>query len=176
MCHRNLYKSIAKTIYNKKAISAEKSILGENSTSQCYVEAKTRHRVSLVSAHVTTLEEDLKQQPLCQDSPKDVLSDSGLEIELAIPFVPNRDPPDTPQQSELGEVACIIIHQKEVVTNSSSIWADIWIKDLIPISKTSYGSSMEHMQVRCHRARSLPKPGFHHLYNCVFQQCWIDGI
>ncbi|GFV61400.1 uncharacterized protein TNCV_446161 [Trichonephila clavipes] len=66
---------------------------------------KTRHRVRLfVSAHVTTLEEDLKQQPLCQDSPKDVLSDSGLEIELAIPFVPNRDPPDTPQQSELGEV------------------------------------------------------------------------
>ncbi|GFY27598.1 uncharacterized protein TNCV_910491 [Trichonephila clavipes] len=55
-------------------------------------------------SHVTTLEEDLKQQPLCQDSPKDVLSDSGLEIKLAIPFVPNRDPPDTPQQSELGEV------------------------------------------------------------------------
>ncbi|GFW77232.1 uncharacterized protein TNCV_2726621 [Trichonephila clavipes] len=43
--------------------------------------------------------------------------------------------------------SCIIIHQNEVVTNSSSIWADIWIKDLIPISKTSYGSSMEHMQV-----------------------------
>ncbi|GFX14630.1 hypothetical protein TNCV_4016281 [Trichonephila clavipes] len=43
-----------------------------------YNEAKTRHRVSLVSAHVTTLEEDLKQQPLCQDSPKDVLSDSDL--------------------------------------------------------------------------------------------------
>ncbi|GFX71407.1 uncharacterized protein TNCV_2454181 [Trichonephila clavipes] len=78
------------------------------------------------------LEEDLKQQPLCQDSPKDVLSDSGLEIELAIPFVPNRDPPDTPQQSELGQCG--------------------------------------------HRARSLPKPGFHHLYNCVFQHCWIDGI
>ncbi|GFX91737.1 uncharacterized protein TNCV_3529361 [Trichonephila clavipes] len=53
---------------------------------------------------LATLEEDLKQQPLCQDSPKDVLSDSGLEIELAFPFVPNRDPPDTPQQSELGEV------------------------------------------------------------------------
>ncbi|GFV75296.1 uncharacterized protein TNCV_1481421 [Trichonephila clavipes] len=50
------------------------------------------------------LEEDLKQQTLCQDSPKDVLVGSGLEIELAIPFVPNRDPPDTPQQSELGEV------------------------------------------------------------------------
>ncbi|GFW17447.1 hypothetical protein TNCV_3240771 [Trichonephila clavipes] len=29
---------------------------------------------------------------------------SRLEIELVIPFVPNRDPPDTPQQSELGEV------------------------------------------------------------------------
>ncbi|GFV84220.1 uncharacterized protein TNCV_3038801 [Trichonephila clavipes] len=43
--------------------------------------------------------------------------------------------------------SCIIIHQNEVVTNSSSIWADIWIKGLIPISKTSYGSSMEHMQV-----------------------------
>ncbi|GFU54536.1 uncharacterized protein TNCV_3024981 [Trichonephila clavipes] len=97
-------------------------------------------------AHVTTLEEDLKQQPLCQDSPKDVLSDSSLDIELAIPFVPNRDPPDTPQQSELG--SCIIIHQNEVVTNSSSIWADIWIKGLIPTSKTSYGSSMEHMQVK----------------------------
>ncbi|GFV22398.1 uncharacterized protein TNCV_4380961 [Trichonephila clavipes] len=97
--------------------------------------------------HVTTLEEDLKQQPLCQDCPKNVLSDSGLEIELAIPFVQNRDPPDTPQQSELGERSCIIIHQNEVVTNSSSIWADIWIKDLIPISKTSYGFSMEHMKV-----------------------------
>ncbi|GFV35161.1 uncharacterized protein TNCV_2295661 [Trichonephila clavipes] len=76
---------------------------GENHPSPS-LEANTRHRVSLVSAHVTTLEEDLKQQPLCQDSPKDVLSDSGLEIELVIPFFPNRDPPDTPQQSELGEV------------------------------------------------------------------------
>ncbi|GFU81035.1 uncharacterized protein TNCV_1277801 [Trichonephila clavipes] len=45
-----------------------------------------------------------KAATLCQDSAKDVLSDSGLEIELAIPFVPNRDLPDTPQQSELGEV------------------------------------------------------------------------
>ncbi|GFT93288.1 uncharacterized protein TNCV_2220451 [Trichonephila clavipes] len=111
-----------------------------------FKEAKTRHRVSLVSAHVTTLEEDLKQQPLCEDSPKDVLSDSGLEIELAIPFI----------QTVILQIllknpssvrSCIIIHQNEVVTNSRSIWADIWIKDLIPISKTSYGSSMEHMQV-----------------------------
>ncbi|GFV88535.1 uncharacterized protein TNCV_1243481 [Trichonephila clavipes] len=70
----------------------------------CCRRSEDQTQVSLVSAHVTTLEEDLKQQPLCQDSPKDVLSDSGLEIKLAIPFVPNRDPPDTPQQSELGEV------------------------------------------------------------------------
>ncbi|GFV56033.1 uncharacterized protein TNCV_2266191 [Trichonephila clavipes] len=78
------------------------------------------------------LEEDLKQQPLCQDSPKDVtlISDLGLEMELAIPFVPNRDPPDTPQQSGASVRSCIIIHQNEVVTNSSSIWADIWIKGL----------------------------------------------
>ncbi|GFS49516.1 uncharacterized protein TNCV_2968191 [Trichonephila clavipes] len=79
---------------------------------------KRRPEVSLVSAHVTTLEEDLKQQPLCQGSPKDVLSDSGLEIELAIPFVPNRDLPDTPQQSELGEV--VHYHPSEFVTNKAA--------------------------------------------------------
>ncbi|GFV53122.1 hypothetical protein TNCV_4129361 [Trichonephila clavipes] len=27
-----------------------------------------------------------------------------------------------------------------------------------------------------HRVRSLPKPLFHPLRNCVFQQCWIDDI
>ncbi|GFV22137.1 hypothetical protein TNCV_4487861, partial [Trichonephila clavipes] len=48
--------------------------------------------------HVTTLEEDLKQQPLCQDSPKDVLSEFRSGIELAIPFVPNHDPQILPQQ------------------------------------------------------------------------------
>ncbi|GFV13511.1 hypothetical protein TNCV_2023701 [Trichonephila clavipes] len=66
--------------------------------------------------------EDLKQQPLCQDSPKDVLSDSGLEIELAIPFVPNRDPPRYSSTIRAQVRSCIIIHQNEVVTNSSSIW------------------------------------------------------
>ncbi|GFV83948.1 uncharacterized protein TNCV_1479501 [Trichonephila clavipes] len=95
---------------------------------------------------------------------------SGLELELAIPFVPNRDP-QILLNNPSSVRSCNIIYQNKVVTNSSSIWADIWIKDLIPISKTSYGSSMEHIQVK-----SLPKPGFHHLYNCVFQQCWIDGI
>ncbi|GFX84948.1 uncharacterized protein TNCV_4997791 [Trichonephila clavipes] len=87
-----------------------------------------------------------KAATLCQDSPKDVLSDSGLEIELDIPFVPNRDP-QILLNNPSSVRSCIIIHQNEVVTNSSSIWADIWIKDLIPISKTSYGSSMKHMQV-----------------------------
>ncbi|GFX26004.1 hypothetical protein TNCV_2303851 [Trichonephila clavipes] len=38
------------------------------------------------SSFVTTLEEDLKQEPMCQDSSKDVLSDSDLENELTIPF------------------------------------------------------------------------------------------
>ncbi|GFS50209.1 hypothetical protein TNCV_3211 [Trichonephila clavipes] len=47
---------------------------------------------------------------------------------------------DTPQQS--GR-ALSSIRMKSL----PFIWADIWIKDLIPISKTSYGSSMEHMQV-----------------------------
>ncbi|GFX69992.1 hypothetical protein TNCV_2983321 [Trichonephila clavipes] len=74
----------------------------------------------------------------------------SLEIELAIPFVPNRDPPDAPQQSELGGRALSSIRMKSLPI--AAAWADIWIKGLIPISKTSYGSSMEHMQ------------------------CWIDGI
>ncbi|GFW42226.1 uncharacterized protein TNCV_1206821 [Trichonephila clavipes] len=101
---------------------------------------------------------DLKQQPLCQDSPKDVLSDSGLEIKLAIPFVPNRDP-QILLNNPSSVRSCIIIHQNEVVTNSSSIWADIWIKGLIPISKTSYGSSMELVQVSVLPAQTrIPPP------------------
>ncbi|GFU67734.1 hypothetical protein TNCV_3133991 [Trichonephila clavipes] len=55
--------------------------------------AKTRNEVNLVPAHVTTVEGDLKQQPVYQDSPKGVLSDSGLGIELS-----------SPQQSHLCEV------------------------------------------------------------------------
>ncbi|GFT67877.1 hypothetical protein TNCV_2286221 [Trichonephila clavipes] len=45
-----------------------------------------------------TLEEDLKHQPLYQDSTKDALSDLSLEIKLDIPFDPNQDPQDIPQQ------------------------------------------------------------------------------
>ncbi|GFV48204.1 uncharacterized protein TNCV_2345051 [Trichonephila clavipes] len=57
-------------------------------------ETKIRHGVGLVLAHVATLEVDLKQQPVCQGNPKDVISNSGLEIELPIPFTPKLDPQD----------------------------------------------------------------------------------
>ncbi|GFS50785.1 uncharacterized protein TNCV_4847131 [Trichonephila clavipes] len=60
-------------------------------------EAKTRHGVSFVPALLKTLEVNLKQQPVYQDSLKDALSDLSLEIELVIPFAPNQDPQDIPQ-------------------------------------------------------------------------------
>ncbi|GFX39795.1 hypothetical protein TNCV_2645581 [Trichonephila clavipes] len=40
--------------------------------------------------------------------------DTESEIELAIPFVRNRDSPDTPQQSQLGEVALSSIRMKSL--------------------------------------------------------------
>ncbi|GFV50066.1 uncharacterized protein TNCV_2354511 [Trichonephila clavipes] len=72
------------------------------------------------------LEEDLKQQPLCQDSPKDVLSDSGLRSSW--PFHSFQMILQILLNNPSSVRSCIIIHQNEVVTNSSSIWADIWIK------------------------------------------------
>ena len=48
-----------------------------------------------------TFKKDLKQQPVCQGSPKDILSDSG---QVAIPFTRNRDPQDSSQQPQLEEV------------------------------------------------------------------------
>ncbi|GFX61434.1 hypothetical protein TNCV_823401 [Trichonephila clavipes] len=59
-------------------------------------EVKIRHDAKLVSAHATTLEENLKQQPVCQDSRKGVLSGSGLQIKLVIPFTLNHNPQDSP--------------------------------------------------------------------------------
>ncbi|GFV44401.1 uncharacterized protein TNCV_4935851 [Trichonephila clavipes] len=67
-------------------------------------EAKTRHGVSFVLAFLKILEEDLKQQPVYQDSPKDYLSGLSLEIDLAIQFAPNQDLQDIPQQLQLDEV------------------------------------------------------------------------
>ncbi|GFV03722.1 hypothetical protein TNCV_1876701 [Trichonephila clavipes] len=57
-----------------------------------------------VQAFLKTLKEDLKQQPVYQDSSKDSLLDLSLEIELAILFAPNQDPQDISQQLQLGEV------------------------------------------------------------------------
>ncbi|GFV16001.1 uncharacterized protein TNCV_4240441 [Trichonephila clavipes] len=67
-------------------------------------EAKTRHGVRFVPALLKTLEEDLEQQPVYQHCPKDSLSDLKLEIQLALPFAPNQDPQDIPQQLQLSEV------------------------------------------------------------------------
>ncbi|GFW28445.1 uncharacterized protein TNCV_4641101 [Trichonephila clavipes] len=68
------------------------------------MERKTRHGVSFVPALLKTEQEDLRQHPVYQDSPKDTQSDLSLDIELVIPFAPNQDPQDIPQQFQLGEV------------------------------------------------------------------------
>lgn len=59
-------------------------------------EAGTRYKVSPLRAHLTTLEEDLENVLVYQDSPKDVLLDSGVKIELAINFSQTRDPQGGP--------------------------------------------------------------------------------
>ncbi|GBM58462.1 hypothetical protein AVEN_226407-1 [Araneus ventricosus] len=50
----------------------------------------------------------------------------------------------------------VIIHQNEIVTNSTGIWADIWIKDLIPIAERV--PPWNTCRSVDHRVRSLPKP------------------
>ncbi|GFV64274.1 uncharacterized protein TNCV_1150871 [Trichonephila clavipes] len=67
-------------------------------------EAKTIHEISFVPSVLKTLEEDLKQQPVYQDSPKDALSDFSQEIKLAISFAPNQDLQDIPEQLQLGKI------------------------------------------------------------------------
>ena len=62
------------------------------------------HGVRLVPARVKTLGENLKQQPICQDILKNVLSNSSQEIDQAIPFASNRDLVNKHQQSQLVEV------------------------------------------------------------------------
>lgn len=83
---------------------------------------KTRHRISLVTVHLTTLEENLKQQLVFQDNPKDILTDSGLDSELVIPLAPNCDPLDPLTlvlNNHISVYSCI--RQNEIVTNSISI-------------------------------------------------------
>ncbi|GFS82402.1 hypothetical protein TNCV_1212861 [Trichonephila clavipes] len=64
-----------------------------------------RKRVTLVLPHIRTLESNLKPRCVYQGSLKYALSDSQLEIKLAIPFVPHYDPEDNPQQGQLGDFA-----------------------------------------------------------------------
>ncbi|GFU42687.1 uncharacterized protein TNCV_3138901 [Trichonephila clavipes] len=63
-------------------------------------EARIKYGVTLVPTHVRTLASNLKHKPVCQGNPKYVLSDSGLEIKLAIPFVRNFGPEDDRQQAQ----------------------------------------------------------------------------
>ncbi|GFW56585.1 transposable element Tc3 transposase [Trichonephila clavipes] len=106
-------------------------------------EAKTRNGVNFVPDPLRIFEEDLKQQPVYQDSPKNFISDLSLEIELVTPFSPNQDPQGIPQQLQLG--LCIIIHQNEDIANCTGIWVDIWINDLISISHISQSFSLEQI-------------------------------
>ncbi|GFX53622.1 hypothetical protein TNCV_1185521 [Trichonephila clavipes] len=59
---------------------------------------------------------------------------------MAIPFTLSYDPEHSLVSSS------IIIHQKEFITNNSSMWMTILIKDLVPISYTNWNSSKEQMQ------------------------------
>ncbi|KFM77194.1 PiggyBac transposable element-derived protein 3, partial [Stegodyphus mimosarum] len=68
-------------------------------------EATTRYGVIIVQTYLTTLEKDLKPKLVSQGNHKDALSNSGLGIELAIPFAPYRDTQDILQQPEVGAVA-----------------------------------------------------------------------
>ncbi|GFU68361.1 hypothetical protein TNCV_1719901 [Trichonephila clavipes] len=90
-------------------------------------------------------------------------------------IVPNRDPPDI-----LNNPSSVRSHISSIRMKSLPIAAaygrTYGLRVLIPISKTSYGSSRTHAGQCGHRARSLPKPGFHHLYNGVFSTVLIDGI
>ncbi|GFV39281.1 hypothetical protein TNCV_1229831 [Trichonephila clavipes] len=93
------------------------------------------------------------------------LSDTGigsedqtqsLEIELAIPFVPNRDPPDTSNNPSSVRSCVPSIRMKSLPT-AAAYGRTYGSKGLIPISKTSYGSSMEH-KVRWWPPSEIPCP------------------
>ncbi|GFW94118.1 hypothetical protein TNCV_808571 [Trichonephila clavipes] len=133
------------------------------------MESKTRHRVSLVSAH-NDLGGGFKAATSLPDSPQrcSIGFRSGDRAGHSI-----RSKPSLLQMllnNPSSVRSCIIIHQNEVVTNRSSIWADIWIKDL----SSRYQDQLRFLHgthagqcVHC-GSEILRKPGFHHLYNCVF--------
>ncbi|GFV18172.1 uncharacterized protein TNCV_169751 [Trichonephila clavipes] len=136
-------------------------------------EAKSRHGESFVSALLKTSEEDLKQQPVYQDSPKDAISDFSLEIELAILFAPN--PQDIPQQLQLGEVVHYLPSERShcSLQRHTGGHMDQGSHSISHMSEFLPGT---HASQCDHRVKSLPKPLFHHLGNCAFQQCWIDDF
>ncbi|GFV20401.1 hypothetical protein TNCV_4141621 [Trichonephila clavipes] len=65
-----------------------------------------------------------------------------MKIELVIPFVPNYDPDNNPQQGQL------VIHQNEFITNSSGVYRS-------KISPESQNSSMDDMPVSVTTERDL---------------------
>lgn len=66
---------------------------------------KTRHGVNIVSAHAKDLEMNLKKGQAFQDRRKHVQTDSGLEIDFAIPFAPNFVSKNYPQSVQLGKIS-----------------------------------------------------------------------
>ncbi|GFU43331.1 uncharacterized protein TNCV_3768701 [Trichonephila clavipes] len=114
------------------------------------MEAKTRLGVSFVPALLKTLENDLKQQPVYQNSPKDDLSDFSLETDWRSCWSFHSLQTKTLKiflNNSSSVRSCIIIHQNEVTANCTSIRVDIWIKNLIPLCHTYQSSSLEHMQL-----------------------------
>ncbi|GFU86725.1 hypothetical protein TNCV_2525931 [Trichonephila clavipes] len=69
-------------------------IVKKGTGAQCHWELEAWKTMSEISRLSGIRIWDYKQSKLLEQNPKDVLSDSGLEIELAFPFVPNRDPPE----------------------------------------------------------------------------------
>lgn len=86
------------------------------------------------------LGEDLKQQLVFQDSPKDILSDPGF-----------KEPPlhticyfKIVLNNHSSVRSSNIIHQIKIITNSNGKQAEMWIKDLNPIFYTCKSFSMEN--------------------------------
>lgn len=133
--------------------SVEFAFFQSNDLENRNLEAKTRNKVSLIPAHLTTLDEYQRQWGVCQDSPKGIMPDSSVYCEIVISFAPYRDSQDSLQQPQLGEVFHII-HQNKIFTTlnyhttfSTGTWVDIWFKDIMTISQTSPCSSIEIMQI-----------------------------
>ncbi|GFW41006.1 uncharacterized protein TNCV_414151 [Trichonephila clavipes] len=139
-------------------------------------EAKTRHEVSFFPALLKTLDDNLKQQPVYHDSPKGALSDLCLEIKLAIPFTSNQDPQGIPKKLQLGEILHYHPSERshcELHRHTSGHIDQGFHPDISHQSEFLPGTHAGQYDIR---VRSLPKPLFHHLGNCYFQQCWIEDI